>query len=99
MIKTTDGKRPSIETFPMSSSSNTSREFLSDINDVYPMAATAAGDDVVLAPKQALDILVDWHAQMGKGKFHTTGAHFCKYVDEMITLARTGHTLIITSDR
>lgn len=99
MIKTTDGKRPSIETFPMSSTSMTSKQFLDDINDVYPMAANTMGYDVVLSPKQALDILQDWQAQMDKGEFHTTSAHFCNYITEMTTLARTGHTLIITSDR
>jgi hypothetical protein len=97
MIKVTNTPVPSIETFPISCISQVSRDLISDIKDAYPEALTADSANAVLPPVFAENILRKWQSEMNENRFISTSADICNYIDEMIVLAKNGHTMIFTA--
>lgn len=98
MVKTKDIARPSVQGFYLSATSTSSRDMLSDICEAFPNAMTEDNLAAVLSPANAVSILTGWIALNDENKFHSSSAQACDYFTDMLALARSGHTWIITSE-
>jgi hypothetical protein len=89
---------PSVQSFPMSCISQTSRDIIASIKENFPGAISDDGQNAVMSPSQIVDILDTWRTEMQKNIFFTQTAPFLPYMDEMTALAEDGHTMMLIAE-